>query len=73
MSTQEKILKPKDVADFLHLHERTVKKMALAGDLPGFRISGQWRFRQSAVDRYIAEREKAELASGGANEQSTLQ
>lgn len=42
----------KQAAKFLQLHPLTVKRMARAGQLPGFRIGNRWRFRPSDLDTW---------------------
>ena len=56
MSTEE-ILKLKDVAALLKVGEKTVYVMAKAGDLPAFKVRGQWRFSRKDLDAWI-ERQK---------------
>lgn len=51
------ILEAKEVADYLHLHIFTVHKLARQGILPAFKIGHGWRFRKSALDKWIRLRE----------------
>ena len=53
MSSDE-ILTIRDVAALLKIGEKTAYTMAQDGDLPGFKVRGQWRFRRSDVDAWIA-------------------
>ena len=43
-------------AELLRLHPKTVKKMAQSGVLPGMRLGRVWRFRESSLDAWMAER-----------------
>jgi excisionase family DNA binding protein len=52
----------KDVAGYLRLKEKTVYALAARGEIPGFKIGGSWRFRQSDIDDWIEE--KAKQAGG---------
>ena len=45
----EKLLKVKDVADLLGIHEQTVYDMARSGELPALKVRSEWRFRPSDV------------------------
>ena len=36
--------------------------MAQDGDLPGFKVRGQWRFRRSDIDAWISEQARAKSA-----------
>ncbi|MBI3318806.1 MAG: helix-turn-helix domain-containing protein [Candidatus Omnitrophica bacterium] len=50
------ILTIDQVADFLHLHPMTVYRLAKEGKLPGFKVGGRWRFRQDALEAWMADR-----------------
>ena len=49
----EEILTIKDVAIYLKLAEKTAYKLAAEGKLPGFKVGGSWRFKQSDIDAWI--------------------
>ncbi len=49
----EEILKVKNVAELLKVGEKTVYSMAQAGELPGFKVRGQWRFSRKDIDDWI--------------------
>lgn len=53
-----------DVAVQLDQDEQTVRELARRGELRGFKagrggVTSPWRFRQSAVEEFIAKREAA--------------
>jgi excisionase family DNA binding protein len=50
---REALLDAADASELLKLHPRTVKRLALTGDLPAMRIGRVWRFRPSDIDRWI--------------------
>jgi len=52
MSTDE-VLTIKQVATLLKIGEKTAYTMVKAGDLPGFKVRGQWRFRRTDVNAWI--------------------
>ena len=52
------ILDADEVAEMLRVHPRTVKRLASQGELPGFRVGGQWRFRREAIEEYIRRQEQ---------------
>ena len=67
MSSDE-ILTIRDVAALLKIGEKTSYTMAQSGDLPGFKVRGQWRFRRADLDAWIrpqVEQAKAERDDGG--------
>ncbi len=49
----EEILKLRDVAALLKVGEKTVYSMAQAGELPAFKVRGQWRFSRKDIDAWI--------------------
>jgi excisionase family DNA binding protein len=51
------ILDADEVAAILRIHPRTVKRLANDGELPGFKVGGQWRFRREAIEEYIRKQE----------------
>ena len=51
--SNEEVLKLKDVAALLKVGEKTVYSMAQAGELPAFKVPGQWRSSRTALDAWI--------------------
>ncbi|GAA6168451.1 methylation-associated defense system helix-turn-helix domain-containing protein MAD1 [Sessilibacter corallicola] len=49
----EQILTLKEVAAYLKLAEKTAYKLAAAGKLPGFKVGGSWRFKETDIDKWI--------------------
>lgn len=52
----EEILTLKEVAVYLKLAEKTAYKLAAEGKLPGFKVGGSWRFKQTDIERWIEEK-----------------
>ena len=42
-----------EVADLLRIHPTTVYKMAKRGELPAFKIAGDWRFDRVQIERWV--------------------
>ena len=55
----DEVLTIKDVAAILKLAEKTVYAMANEGELPAFKVRGQWRIRKIDFDRWMEEQAKA--------------
>jgi excisionase family DNA binding protein len=53
----------RDVAVFLNVDEKTIYRLAQRGDLPGFKVSGSWRFQRLDLEAWIADR-KGQALSG---------
>jgi excisionase family DNA binding protein len=49
------ILTLPEVAVLLKVAEKTVYTMARNGQLPAFKVRGQWRFKRDDIDRWIDE------------------
>lgn len=59
----EEILTVKEMAKYLKYDEHTIYRLARKGDLPGFKIAGEWRFRKAAIEKWIEEKEKSHKES----------
>lgn len=51
--SNEEVLKLKDIAALLKVGEKTVYSMAQTGELPAFKVRGQWRFSRKDIDAWI--------------------
>ncbi|MCD2514730.1 helix-turn-helix domain-containing protein [Massilia sp. G4R7] len=49
----EEVLTIKDVAALLKVSEKTIYSMAQNGELPAFKVRGQWRFSRKDLDAWI--------------------
>ncbi len=49
MSSKD-VLTAEEVAEYLRIHF-TVRRLARAGKLPGFKIGGQWRFDKEEIQK----------------------
>jgi excisionase family DNA binding protein len=54
----DEILTLPEVAQLLKVADKTVYTMAQKGELPAFKVRGQWRFKRDDLDTWI-ERQKA--------------
>ena len=57
--SRSEILTISDVATYLKVTEKTLYALTQRGDLPGFKVGGQWRFRRTAIDTWIDMNTKA--------------
>ena len=55
----DEILTLTEVAQLLKVADKTVYTMAQKGELPAFKVRGQWRFKRDDIDAWI-ERQKLE-------------
>ena len=54
----DEIMTLKEVAEYLKLAEKTTYRLAAEGKLPGFKVGGSWRFKQSDIEKWIEENKK---------------
>lgn len=52
----DEILTLKELAAYLKLAEKTAYKLAAEGKLPGFKVGGSWRFKETDIARWIEDR-----------------
>ena len=43
----------KEVAKLLNVNEKTVYRLSQAGELPGFKVAGHWRFLEEDIRAWI--------------------
>jgi len=49
-------LTPKEAAQYLKLHVRTIYHLAREGKIPGRKIGRRWRFRKDTLDEWLSGR-----------------
>lgn len=49
----EEVLTIKNVAVLLKVGEKTIYSMAQTGELPAFKVRGQWRFSRKDLDAWM--------------------
>ncbi len=53
---KDKLLTIQEVADYLRLNRFTVYRLVEKGDLPGFKVTDQWRFKIGEVEQWLRAR-----------------
>ena len=43
----------KDVAAFLSVDEKTIYRLVIKGEIPGFKVLGSWRFQRRDLESWI--------------------
>ncbi|MCO6361606.1 helix-turn-helix domain-containing protein [Paracoccus sp. 08] len=56
---EDPILTLPEVAVLLKVAEKTVYTMAQTGQIPAFKVRGQWRFKRDDIERWIDEQKAA--------------
>ena len=52
--SRREILTPREAADYLSVHVRTIYRLAKHGDIPGRKVGGSWRFKKDALDEWLS-------------------
>jgi len=53
----KEIMTPREAAEYLSVHVRTIYRLAKNGEIPGRKIGGSWRFKKDALDQWLTWRE----------------
>ena len=53
MPKPERLLKLKDVAKYLTITMRTAYRLVKTGELPAYKIGGNWRFKSCDIEAWI--------------------
>jgi excisionase family DNA binding protein len=53
----KEILTPREAAEYLSVHVRTIYRLAKNRDIPCRKIGGSWRFKKDALDEWLSGRE----------------
>jgi excisionase family DNA binding protein len=61
----DEVLTIKEVAALLKLAEKTVYAMAAAGEIPAFKIRGQWRIKRTEFDQWMDAQPRGGESEGG--------
>ena len=64
----DEILTVLEVAALLKVADKTVYTMAQKGEIPAFKVRGQWRFRRADIDAWIQEQTTSRREDGGPHE-----
>src|SRR5690606_6750341 len=64
-SMMDEILTLPEVAQLLKVAEKTVYTMAQKGELPAFKVRGQWRFKRVDLDQWIEQQKAASARDEG--------
>ena len=66
--SQDEVLTLKELAALLKIAQRTAYMTAYMtvqrGDLPDFKVDGQWRFKRKDIDAWMEEQKRADHRGG---------
>lgn len=55
----KEVLTPKEAAEYLSVHVRTIYRLVKKGEIPGRKVGGSWRFKKDALDAWLSGRDKS--------------
>ena len=58
MREHQPYLTVEEVAKRFGVNPTTVYRLAQRGQLPGFKVGNQWRFREARLEEWVADRER---------------
>ena len=61
----KEILTPREAAEYLSVHVRTIYRLAKNRDIPGRKVGGSWRFKKDALDEWLSFRENPSIKGSG--------
>jgi excisionase family DNA binding protein len=61
----KEIMTPREAAEYLSVHVRTIYRLAKNGDIPGRKVGGSWRFKKDALDEWLSWRENPSTSEKG--------
>lgn len=53
----------KELAKYLSVTERTIYNLLERGELPGFKVGSNWRFRKEDINKWIEENKKLNIST----------
>lgn len=61
----KEIMTPREAAEYLSVHVRTIYRLAKNREIPGRKIGGSWRFKKDALDEWLSVRENPSVNERG--------
>lgn len=50
----KEIMTPREAAQYLSVHVRTIYRLVKQGEIPGRKIGGSWRFKKETLDEWLS-------------------
>ncbi len=60
MRTHKNPLSLKELSAYLNIHPLTLQRYARAGQVPGFKVKGAWKFDQAQIKRWVKGKKRLE-------------
>ena len=50
----KEVMTPREAAEYLSVHVRTIYRLAKSGTIPGRKVGGGWRFKKETLERWLS-------------------
>lgn len=61
----KEIMTPREAAEYLSIHVRTIYRLVKKGEIPGRKVGGSWRFKKDALDEWLSSNETPSVKDEG--------
>jgi excisionase family DNA binding protein len=65
VNLMKEIMTPREAAEYLSVHVRTIYRLAKNGEIPGRKIGGSWRFKKDTLDDWLSWKENPPFKGRG--------
>jgi nitrogen PTS system EIIA component len=59
------VLTIEQVAEYLRVSTKTIRRLVQRGELPGFQVGNQWRFRRALIEAWMEGQTVEKALDGG--------
>ncbi len=66
----KEILTPREAAEYLSVHVRTIYRLAKSREIPCRKVGGSWRFKKEALDEWLSWGESTMTEKGNNGKQN---
>jgi excisionase family DNA binding protein len=53
----KEVLTPREAAEYLNIHIRTIYRLVKSGEIPGRKVGGSWRFKRTDLEEWLSIKE----------------
>ena len=61
----KEILTPREAANYLSIHVRTIYRLAKNGEIPCRKVGGSWRFKKDLLDEWLTWKDNSSMDARG--------
>ncbi len=58
----ENVLTPREAAEYLKIHVRTIYRLVKNREIPGRKVGGSWRFKREDLEEWLSMKENPQMA-----------